>query len=1202
MNKFILASVFCLLFLSSQSQNSSRFWRFHEENEITNRSGRLIIPQKYKTVRLDFEVYADSLLKTPMEQSGIRKEWFIPMPDGTFQRFRISEVPVMAPELAAKFPEIHTYAGQGVDDPMATIRLDITPKGTHIMILSPKGSVFVDPYSNYTAEEYISYYKHDFSSAKSDLGAICYLPERIKGESSEEVPATESTGEFLRKYRLAVAATGEYTAFHGGTVPGAMAAIVTSVNRVSGIYEREFAIRLELVANNDLLIYTNPSTDPYTNNDGGVMLGQNQTTLNAVIGTANYDMGHVFSTGGGGIAGFGVVCSNSKAEGVTGSPAPVGDPFDVDYVAHEMGHQFGANHSFNGNAGSCGGGNRNGPTAYEPGSGSTIMAYAGLCGNHDIQSNSDDYFHGVSYDEIINYTVNGLGNNCPVITSTGNQAPLVSVGSSGFYIPVQTPFELTASGSDPDNDPITYCWEEFDLGPGGAPNTPIGTAPLFRSFNPVTDSTRVFPRLSAIVANQTSDGEILPTTSRSLTFRATVRDNKIGSGGVNFDEIFFQSTSQAGPFVVTEPNIPIVWIAGTIREVKWNVANTDKLPVNCQKVDIYLSSDGGFTYPTLLAANVLNTGTASVVVPNTPGNANRVKVKAADNVFFDISNQNFSIQTPSAPGFDFYLPQQTASICAPYSFSVDVVLTSLLNFAGNVNLSVANLPAGLTAAFSSNPVQAPDTVQIVFTATSSVVSQTANMVIKGTGPAGETDSIAFALLVQNQTPSAVSTALPQTGATNQILTPMFLWAPTGGTVTYEIQVATKPDFAPASVVLTQNGLTTNQFTPPISLNPFTVYYWRVRSENICGVGQYSPVAAFQTKAFPCQVFNAGNLPLNIPAFGAPLTVQSVIIVPANLSLADVNVTNLDITHSWVNDLDVVLQGPGNITATLFSRICDENDEDFDLNLDDEAASGDFPCPPVGGGTYRPEDSLTVFDGINSAGIWTLKVTDNENFDGGTLNSWSLELCEASDNIRKPSLIKNNLLSLLQWKHETITTQLLEATDSVSGPDDLTFTLMTLPENGFVQLDSISLPLGGTFTQQDINSGKVRYQHNGTTTTSDNFVFTITNADGGWLGSPVFSVVITNTTAISDFNDKINVLAYPNPASQNVNVRISGNSTDPISIELLDIQGRIIATENLRFLSGEAKIRFSAAGLTNGLYLIRVIAAEQSLIQKVTIQK
>lgn len=642
--------------LANPTQPAGALWFDVAEEDLVPAGERWIVPQQYRTVGLNVDALLALLAAAPLEGTPAAAESAVvlalPLPDGGYGRFRIAQSPVMAPELAARFPEITTYAGQGLDDPTATTRLDWTPAGFHAIIFGLEGTVYIDPYSRNDTAHYISYYTRDFVPSP-DKRFVETLPlggdaAALHAELAELVAdgVLAPTGSELRTYRLASAATGEYTIFHGGTVPLGLAAIVTSVNRVNGVYEREVAVRMVLVASNHLLVYTDPNTDPYTNNNGSTMLGQNQANLDAVIGSANYDFGHVFSTGGGGVAYLRVICVDGfKARGVTGSSAPVGDPFDIDYVAHEMGHQFGGNHSFNGNAGACAGGNRNGPTAYEPGSGSTIMAYAGICGAQNLQLNSDDYFHGVNLDEIVAHTTVGSGNNCPVITPTGNDPPTVSAGPGGFTIPSQTPFTLTGSASDPNGDALTYNWEEFDLGPAGAPNNPL-SPPFFRSWPSLASPSRTFPRLSDLVNNSTVIGEVLPNVTRSLTFRLTARDNRVGGGGVNAASVSFNVTTAAGPFQVTAPNTAVTWAGNSSQSVTWNVAGTTAAPVSCPTVDISLSTDGGFTYPLLLAGSTPNDGAETILVPNVAATSARVRVACADNIFFDISNANFII-TPA---------------------------------------------------------------------------------------------------------------------------------------------------------------------------------------------------------------------------------------------------------------------------------------------------------------------------------------------------------------------------------------------------------------------------------------------------------------------------------------------------------------------------------------------------------------------------
>ncbi len=643
------------IFVSQAQTNENKIWQDINESSIVDNLNRQIIPQEYRTLSLNIVELKSILVQVPLEFSEEANESEIllelPLPNGEFEFFNVLESPIMEPELSIKYPEIKTYIGRGLTEGIFNVRFDFTPSGFHAMICTINGTIYIDPYSQGNIINYISYYKKDFQPTEVNP-FICDGPE-IEPEIAEEIRNLVSNGieyrvgEQLRTYRVAVAATGEYTTFHGGTVNAGMNAIVVAMNRVNQIYENEVSVRMVLVANNNLIVYTNSSTDPYTNSNGSTMLGQNQSNLDAVIGTANYDIGHVFSTGGGGVAFLGVICrAGLKAQGVTGLTQPTGDPFYVDYVAHEMGHQFGGNHSFNGNGGACSGGNRNGSTAYEPGSGSTIMAYAGICGSQNLQSSSDDYFHGISQDEIVAYTTLSFGNGCPVITSTGNNAPVVTVQSGGFSIPINTPFSLTGSAVDPNGDALTYCWEEFDLGPAGSPNSPSGNAPIFRSFDPVSSSTRLFPKLSNLLNNTQTIGEILPSYTRNLTFRLTARDNRPGGGGVGkSSNLSFSVTNTAGPFVVTSPNTAVDWPGLSLQTITWNVTNTNVAPVNCALVNILLSTNGGQTFSITLISNTPNDGSEEVLIPDNETTTARIKVQAANNIFYDISNTNFVIST-----------------------------------------------------------------------------------------------------------------------------------------------------------------------------------------------------------------------------------------------------------------------------------------------------------------------------------------------------------------------------------------------------------------------------------------------------------------------------------------------------------------------------------------------------------------------------
>ncbi|MEP6944945.1 MAG: zinc-dependent metalloprotease family protein [Acidobacteriota bacterium] len=687
---FGMMCLFAILGCAQTSFPGDGIWQERDDAAIAKRPlQRTRTPDHYRTFELNKDLLRRKLAASPEESrdspSNLSIE--IPMPNGKTARFRLEHSLVVEQGLADKYPELtETYRGYGIDDPLATVRLDYLPSGFHAMILSPNGTVMVDPYAIGDTDNYISYFKSDLP--RSD-GFTCEVGEKTFDnfltsgnlDQSELVSNAEGviSGTQLRTYRLALAATNEYAVAVGGnTIAGTLAAQVLIMNRVNGIYERDLAIHMNMVANNNLIVYAGDqlcggtactaANDPYTNSDGSSMLSENTTNLTLVLGTGGYDIGHVFSTGGGGIATLNGPCGSNKARGVTGQSNPVGDGFAVDYVAHEMGHQFGANHTFNGSVSNCGSNNRSSTTAYEPGSGITVMAYAGICGNQDLALHSIDTFHIKSLEEIVAYSQTGNGNSCAVKTATGDTPPSVSVvGGPTFNIPKQTPFTLTASASDIDGDSVTYDWQEYDLGAPtlSVPNTDSGGAmPIFRPYAPSVKAFRTFPSLPYILNNSnlppsTYDcgrgvgtpcltGELLPQIGRTMTFQIAARDNRAGGGGVSTASVLVVVDGSSGPFTVTSPNTSVSYPGNTVQTITWNVANTSNAPVNSANVRISLSTDGGNTFPTLLAASTPNDGSESVMIPNIVTSTARVKVESASGIFFDISDINFSITAGNA--------------------------------------------------------------------------------------------------------------------------------------------------------------------------------------------------------------------------------------------------------------------------------------------------------------------------------------------------------------------------------------------------------------------------------------------------------------------------------------------------------------------------------------------------------------------------
>lgn len=700
MKKTLRLFVFLLFVTSAGYSQSDRFWSASNANPssfTTDKAvARLSFPKLFKLFTLDIAPLRKELFA--VVDGAAKHSTIISLPNaaGELEKFEVYEASNFEPALQAKFPEIRAYSGRGITDRYASLKLSISPQGIQTMVFrTDKANEFIEPYS----KDHAVYAVFASQREKGKLPWTCSTEDKQYDASLKaQLPAANITGSSageLKTMRLAQSCNGEYANWFGASSAAQVGLVLAAYNatltRCNGCYEKDLALHLNLIANTTDVIYYNPATDPYTSIGSWNL--QLQQTLTAVIGSANYDIGHMFGqSGGGGNAGcIGCVCvdpatstSLAKGAGIT-SPAdgiPQGDNFDIDYVVHEVGHQLGGNHTFSFSLEGTG-------QNKEVGAGITIMGYAGIT-SYDPAPHSIDIFHETTIGQI---QANLAIKTCPVTTNiTANNATPVVSPVSNYTIPISTPFALTGAATDADNDPLTYCWEQNDnsstSGSGSVASPTKTSGPNWLSFPATASPTRYFPRLSTILAglqvtppfpggDAVCNIEALSSVARTLNFRLTVRDNHpysstapVAVGQTAFTDMTVTVAGTAGPFQVTAPNSNITWCGGSSQTITWDVNNTNAAPVSCANVKISLSTDGGLTFPTVLAASTANDGTESIVIPNTASGTARIKIEAVGNIFFDISNTDFII-TASAPVSVTGNPLATAA-CAGANASYSV--------------------------------------------------------------------------------------------------------------------------------------------------------------------------------------------------------------------------------------------------------------------------------------------------------------------------------------------------------------------------------------------------------------------------------------------------------------------------------------------------------------------------------------------------
>ena len=939
-----------------------------------------------------------------VRKKAVSIELYFPNENQQLEAFSLVKVPVFSSEVAKLYPQISAYRGKSKSRKEVHIRVTITPQGVSGTMRTPSGMVFLQPKKDASGKHV--FYQRNNALYKDYSLPFCtttmeYSALKTKKQTSSQKSISSVSGT-LKTYRFAVAATAEYTNFwgdnndaNGTNAEDALAAVANTVNRMNEILEVDLGVRLTLVTDASLL-YTDTITDPFTGNFNNEI----QETLTNEFGEQNYDVGHLFHRGqaSGDAGSVGNICQNgSKGSAFSAHPFTatngsggifLTDYFDIDYVIHEVGHQFGAFHTFSYNTESLG-------FNSEPGSGSTIMSYAGIVSGENMQRHSDPYFHYHNIQNINNYLNTKA---CQTDLVSLNEIPVVEAGQD-YIIPKGTAYTLTAVATDTDN--LTYCWEQLDSGRVRAVDfgPTVLTGSTNRSLLPTVSPIRFIPRMSSVLAGNLTEvnptigstWETVSLVERSLRWGVTVRDRDQASpNGVGFtaqDEMNIRVDGEAGPFVVDSQNQSSTqWLSGANKRIEWQVAKTDQAPINTSTVSIYLSTDGGSTFPILLAGSVPNNGSAFIVVPgNISSTQARVKIIADNNIYFAVNSTNFSIQERP-----FALPFAVAEkiTCGVTSVTFDFSLQEYDGTSSLVTLSVNGLPAGVTANLSQTTLSANGESGTLVIDTDGTTTGTHSFTLVGTRGSIVIEQ-EFSLKLYATTVPRPVLQLPANNAQEQSTNLILLWEENNEASHYRLQLSSTPDFSS----FIENILVTTPSYNITQLNGENTYYWRVSSLNECGESTFSSVFQFETNRTSCGTFAATGLPLNIQdsTTTTPGVTDLIIQVPDDLLILDIDV-KVVITHTYDEDLTLSLIHPNGTEIILIKNGGGSGNDFNDTIFDAEATIPIQSGSPPFNGSFQPLENLASLYNTSAQGNWRFKVIDNATQDTGVIEKVELIMC------------------------------------------------------------------------------------------------------------------------------------------------------------------------------------------------------------------
>ncbi|CAA0184589.1 reprolysin-like metallopeptidase [Tenacibaculum maritimum] len=849
--KLLFLILACIYTLRNYSQ---QIWK--QTNNYYN--GKQNPTKYYNSLQLNKDYFLTIVKNAP---SSTQRESFskitLPINEKEFEIFEIFKTSYLAPELEAKYPSIKSFIGRSLtSNKIARISYS-KYSGFHAAISTSKGTYLIKPH-HLKSNSYLCYDKSNGPSFSNfECNTIATVRNMNRGKQKYV-----ANDQYLRKYRLAIATTAAYSNFFltGNEKSNAekkaivLSHINNSITRINGIFERDFGITMELIPNNDALIFLTPETDPFNSNDYNNSL---QTTLDNSIGNTNYDIGHLFAyeiSIHGNAGCIACVCTDQKkGSAFTAHNAPDSDHFNL-IASHEFGHQFGGYHVQS--SANCR--SSIGLQEVEPGSGSSIMSYAGIC-SPIVQESPDDYFNYVDIRDIIQWARNE--SSCAELIPTNNTPPSANAGDN-YIIPKSTPFILTGSGTDIDHSSIlSYCWEQNDPEDPKSVESPQPTwtkGPLFRSRPPIYKPTRYIPQLSDVInGNFTPKWEVLPAVQRTMDFALTVRDNAIIGAKTASDKMTITVTDNAGPFIVTSQNTTETWHVGEIKTINWNVANTNNPPINTSHINILLSTDGGYTYPYTIASDLENNGSAIITVPEIEKSTKRgrIMIQPKNNIFYAINAMDIHLNTSE---FTMSFPESHKEICKPNEIIYNFTYKTYVGFNEITTFTTENLPQGFNATFNPSAASKNNTpITLTISSTNSTPTGRTDFSVIGLSNTVRKKSF-LSFHTYNNFLTSPTSLKPANNAQEVDTDTALEWNFDINAKNYTIQLSKNLDF---SNIIEQANTTENIYHPNrLALN--TTYFWRVKNENICSEGTYSKVFSFTTKCFPPENILITNITKN----------------------------------------------------------------------------------------------------------------------------------------------------------------------------------------------------------------------------------------------------------------------------------------------------------------------------------------------------